>query len=149
MAGNQDARFKRSIDIDIRHALMLAKAMQLAANTAMFTSNPDAELLLRQYQATFDALVPEGARVFGGNAWAEIAEAIDDAASYRVEIDSSLTSGRWYSNPEGSIRITVGAKSWKTKEWRYTANGAEIDAVRALLAEMAPLDCKEEKPEAA
>lgn len=142
-------RLKRTIDIDLMDALMLARAAGIGANTAMMGQHSRAEKGLREYREKFMELVPEAARVFDGETWSEIGMAIDEARTIHV----TLEPPRWRDNlwSGGHVVVTVtGAAAGDTPApvWRFLTRDSDhkqgtpaVEAVHDVLAELAPMDC--------
>lgn len=118
---------------------LLAEALRTAACTAMMTGNPQAQKRLDTYRAALDALIPKAARMFDGACWSEICMALADSRTYSVEFERwgwDHTTGDKY----GSIYITVGNSRWRSHDYRNYPGRGDVDAVKSLLQEIAPLD---------
>lgn len=142
-------RLKRQIEISLMDALMLARGALIAANTAMMAQRPKAEERLRQYQAMFEELVPEAARVFSGEVWAELGMAMEVAQSIHVTLEPPpWRQGLWHGGHITVIVTSAGETSETAPVLRFTSLSSEheqgspaLEAVRDVLAELAPIEC--------
>lgn len=133
-------RNKVSLEFDVTDLPMVADAFSIARNTAMMCGRPVAKERLERLRQAVEALVPEPARVFDGEVWAEIGAALSTAARWSLAVERPDWRGSYYRT--GWLVVTVDGKRWKSDGSEHSAAGPEAAAVAALLAELAPVGCE-------
>jgi len=143
MSGNK--RNRVAFEFDATDLPMIVHAFAIARNTAMMCGHDGAKRRLEELRQAVDALVPEGARVFDGEVWCEIGMALRDAKAWTVGI--ALDSWSRSYERTGRIGVRLGNTTWMSKASEYGAASPELQAVRELVRDLAPMDCQEAQPD--
>lgn len=134
---------KVTLEFDVADLPMLADSLRTTICEAMISERPRAKARAERYRTMIEALVPEPARVFDGMTWSDICIALEGAGSYSVGFEqwgsdwSRESGGRVY----GIIYVAIGGRRWSSHDTRNVRGSGALEAVRELVATMAPLDC--------
>lgn len=137
-----------SLSFSVGDLPMIAHAFSIARATAMMCGNKIAMKRLDEYHKTIAALIPEAAKIFGEEEWAEIFICIAVCKEWRIGI--SHASYNWHTRQTlGRIEICVDQRKWESEWLRgkdgYTTDSPEFHAVRDLLEQCAGMDSIEIK----
>ena len=134
---------RTTLDIPLGDVPMLASALRTAICTAMMDQKPDAQRRLETYRAQLEAIIPAPARVFGGNSFAEICEALETAETFGIEFEEwgwDPGDGKGRSKGKyGRINVVIGDRKWRSHDYKNYRDGGTIEALATLLEEFSPL----------
>lgn len=127
---------------------MIAHAFIIARATAMLCGHKIAKKRLNDMVKMVEALIPEEARLFEPEHWAEICASIADCKEYSVTIGWPEWDRHSHFTGKGRIRVRVDNEIW-LHEWLrsgvrdLTTESPEFIAVKTLLEQLAGLDSKQ------
>lgn len=134
-------RNKGTFEFDLTDAPMLLRALSIGASTALMCGHPGAHSRMKQYVEIMRQFAPSAALLFDPESWCELWMALGTAETYAI----SLAPHKWAAKyrQEKAIAVTVGGRIWFSKQDRFTDQSPELDAVRRLLRDLAPMDSEE------
>lgn len=139
-----NGRLDAQLNFHLADALMLMQALNAGYTRTYFTRNPGAGERFQQYARQVEALVPEAARHFSGETLCEINMALEDGGSFAVNLVPPGWRQSLYDG--GSIRVTVFSitgeeQSWDSSKSDHKRGTPAVEAVHALLSDLAPINC--------
>jgi hypothetical protein len=134
-----------SLQFSVGDLPMICHAFKIARATAMLCHNKIAEKRLEEYVKMVDALIPEEARLFDTEEWAEICICIANCKEWSVTIGSPEWDRHGHHVGRGRIRVRVDGEVWlhdflKSGRHDMTKESPEYIAVKTLLEEVAGID---------
>lgn len=147
-AGNN--QLKRTMEFDLTDAPMLMAAVQTAVCVAFMNGKGGAKKRLKQYQEHFQQLIPEAAKRFEEETWAEIGMALRDAETIHITIvpRSWEQEKSWWS--DGPMRVSIRNAEGAERKFHSDAglgsyvkrgDNAIVQQLAETLTELAPMDC--------
>jgi hypothetical protein len=137
-----------SLQFSVGDLPMICYAFKIARATAMMCRNKIAEKRLEEYVKMVDALIPEEARLFNTEEWAEICICIAACKEWSITIGSPEWDRHGHHVGRGRIRVQVDNEVW-LHDWlgsgreNLTTQSPEFLAVEKLLQEIAGMDSQQ------
>lgn len=125
---------------------MIADAFMIARNAALMSGNRLAQQRLEQLRLMIEACVPQEARIFDGEIWAEIGIALSTARTWSISVVPVSWRPSW--DRTGQITVEIDGSKWASEDCNYAPDCAEMAAVAALLEDLAPLGAERVPPPA-
>lgn len=129
----------RTVMIPVQVTDLPAVAHAFCIQAATCLGNPGAVEKFRAYQKYVEAMIPEGAKIFSPEAWSQIGIELLNAKNVSVHFQDRMWSREGMT---GDVVISIDGKSQKSDAWDILRNDGRVDAVVALLKDLAPFECE-------